>query len=563
MHVARVSYPGYDVDGILSRVWLHFKAIAAIPGYDNEGLSMKTFNTEGPVDCREHYCLQPLNRLDLKAILGLIAAKKYFLLHAPRQTGKTTCLLSLMEHLNRQGQYRALYVNIESAQAARENVEQGITAVVDAIAGQARWFLGEADTEMLAREVLSEKTALVALETFLRAWSATSGKPTVLLLDEVDALIGDTLISLLRQLRSGYPNRPKLFPQSIVLCGVRDIRDYRIHSSMEKALITGGSAFNIKAESLRLGDFNQDDVETLLLQHTDETGQRFEPEAIETVWRLTCGQPWLVNALAYEACFKMPEGQNRRIPITAAMIEAARERLIQARVTHLDQLSDKLREDRVRRVIEPMMAGASLENISPDDIQYLIDLGLCRLETSGRLVIANPIYREVLPRMLAWVTQACLPQITPTWLKPDGALDAEALLDAFLRFWRQHGEPLLKSAPYHEIAPHLVLMAFLHRVVNAGGSIEREYAIGMGRMDLCVRYKDLVLGIELKVWRDGEPDPLSEGLDQIDGYLAGISQNTGWLVIFDRRSGLAPIRERTTTESAKTPSDRIITVIRA
>ncbi len=524
---------------------------------------MKIFNTEGPVDCREHYCLQPLTRVDLKAILGLIAAKKYFLLHAPRQTGKTTCLLSLMEYLNRQGLYRALYVNIESAQAARENVAQGITAVVDAIAGQARWFLGEADTEKLAREVLSEKTALVALETFLRAWCAASGKPTVLLLDEVDALIGDTLISLLRQLRSGYPNRPKLFPQSIVLCGVRDIRDYRIHSSMEKALITGGSAFNIKAESLRLGDFNQDDVETLLLQHTDETGQRFEPEAIETVWRLTCGQPWLVNALAYEACFKMPEGQNRRVPITAAMIEAAKERLIQARVTHLDQLSDKLQEDRVRRVIEPMMAGASLESMNPDDIQYLIDLGLCRLETTGRLVIANPIYREVLPRMLAWVTQASLPQITPTWLKPDGALDAEALLDAFLRFWRQHGEPLLKSAAYHEIAPHLVLMAFLHRVVNAGGTIEREYAIGMGRMDLCVRYKDFVLGIELKVWRDGEADPLSEGLDQIDGYLAGISQNTGWLVIFDRRSGLAPIRERTTTESAKTRSDRIITVIRA
>uniref|UniRef100_UPI0004804179 hypothetical protein n=1 Tax=Desulfatirhabdium butyrativorans TaxID=340467 RepID=UPI0004804179 len=240
-----------------------------------------------------------------------------------------------------------------------------------------------------------------------------------------------------------------------------------------------------------------------------------------------------------------------------------KERLIQARVTHLDQLSDKLREDRVRRVIEPMIAGMSLESMNPDDIQYLIDLGLCRQDASGRLVIANPIYREVLPRMLAWVTQASLPHITPTWLKPDGTLDPDALLDAFLRFWRQHGEPLLKSAPYHEIAPHLVLMAFLHRVVNAGGTIEREYAIGMGRMDLCVRYKDLVLAMELKVWRDGEPDPLAEGLEQIEGYLAGLSQNSGWLVIFDRRSGIAPIRERTTTESAVTPCGRVVTVIRA
>ncbi len=524
---------------------------------------MKTFNTEGPVDCREHYCLPPLGRLDLDVILELIEGKKYFLLHAPRQTGKTTCLLALMDYLNREGRYRALYVNIESAQAARENVAEGISAVVDAIAGQARWFLGESTTEALAREVLSEKSTLIALESFLRAWCAASEKPTVLLLDEVDALIGDTLISLLRQLRAGYPNRPKLFPQSVVLCGVRDIRDYRIHSSSEKALITGGSAFNINAESLRLGDFSRDEVETLLLQHTRETGQRFEPEAIDTVWHLTCGQPWLVNALASEVCFKMKEGRDRRVSITEAMIGTAKERLIQARVTHLDQLSDKLREDRVRRVIEPMIAGASLESMNPDDLQYLIDLGLCRQDDSGRLGIANPIYREVLPRMLAWVTQASLPHITPTWLKPDGTLDPDALLDAFLRFWRQHGEPLLKSAPYHEIAPHLVLMAFLHRVVNAGGTIEREYAIGMGRMDLCVRYKDLVLAIELKVWRDGEPDPLAEGLEQIDGYLAGLSQDTGWLVIFDRRSGIAPIRERTTSESAVTPCGRVVTVIRA
>lgn len=132
-----------------------------------------------------------------------------------------------------------------------------------------------------------------------------------------------------------------------------------------------------------------------------------------------------------------------------------------------------------------------------------------------------------------------------------------------LAFWRQHGEPLLRSAPYHEIARHLVLMAFLHRVVNTGGTLDREYAIGMGRMDLCVRYGAVVLGIELKVWRDGEPDPLSEGLEQIDGYLQGLGQETGWLVIFDRRAGRPPIRERTTTESAMTSSGKSVTVIRA
>ncbi|NES25670.1 MAG: hypothetical protein F6K41_43935, partial [Symploca sp. SIO3E6] len=121
---------------------------------------------------------------------------------------------------------------------------------------------------------------------------------------------------------------------------------------------------------------------------------------------------------------------------------------------------------------------------------------------------------------------------------------------------------LLKSAPYHEIAPHLVLMAFLHRVVNGGGTLEREYAIGSDRMDLCLRYGDVTLGMELKVWRQGRPDPIKAGLEQLDRYLAGLGVTQGWLVIFDQRQGLPPIAERTTTESAMTPSDRNVVVIR-
>ncbi len=210
-----------------------------------------------------------------------------------------------------------------------------------------------------------------------------------------------------------------------------------------------------------------------------------------------------------------------------------------------------------------MLAGNTLGGVPEDDIQYLLDLGLCRMNAGQGLTIANPIYREVLPRALAFTPQASLPQITPTWLNPDGSLNPERLLESFLAFWRQHGQPLLKSAPYHEIAPHLVLMAFLHRVVNGDGTLEREYAIGRGRMDLCLRYGAVTLGIELKVWRDGEPDPLTQGLEQLDGYLAGLGLNSGWLVIFDRRSGQPPIRERTASENQQSPQGRQIIVVRA
>ncbi len=524
---------------------------------------MRFFNTEGPNVAEDHYSLPPLERWDLEHILTLIDQKKYFLLHAPRQTGKTTCLLALADYLNREGRYRAVYANIEAAQAARERVDVGMAAVVQAIANSARWSLQDETAQTLARQVLQEQAALVGLEGFLTQWCAQSPRPVVLLLDEVDALVGDTLISLLRQLRAGYPKRPTQFPQTVILCGVRDLQDYRIHASSESTVITGGSAFNIKAESLRLGDFNAAEVRALLQQHTVETGQIFTPEALDAVWTATLGQPWLINALAYEACFRMRAGRDRSQPIAVEQIEQAKENLILRRVTHLDQLADKLREERVRRVIEPMLAGAALGEVPNDDIQYLIDLGLCRMTKDQGLTIANPIYREVLPRTLAFAPQASLPQITPTWLNPDGSLNPEHLLDAFLRFWRQHGQPLLGSAPYHEIAPHLVLMAFLHRVVNGGGTLEREYAIGWGRMDLCLRYGAVTLGIEFKVWRGGEPDPLTEGLEQLDGYLAGLGLDSGWLVIFDRRSGQPPIRERTSSEARPSPQGRRMIVVRA
>jgi hypothetical protein len=295
-------------------------------------------------------------------------------------------------------------------------------------------------------------------------------------------------------------------------------------------------------------------------QHTNETGQVFEHEAVQRAFELTQGQPWLVNALAKEIVeVILPDPQQ---VITVDHIEQAKEILIQRQDTHLDSLASLLQEDRVRAIIEPMLVGRELGDIPNDDVQFLMDLGLCCMSPQGGLAIANPIYQEVLPRVLSQTPQASLPQISPSWLTPDGKLAPEELLNAFLSFWRQHGEPLLKSAPYHEIAPHLVLMAFLHRVVNGGGTLEREYAIGTDRMDLCLRYGDVTLGMELKVWREGRPDPIKAGLEQLDRYLAGLGLDTGWLVIFDQRQGLPPISDRTTTESAKTPGNRAIVVIR-
>lgn len=502
---------------------------------------MRFFNTAGPVDCQDHYCLSPLTRLGLNEILTLIEQKKYFVLHAPRQTGKTSCLLALMDYLNKEGdKYNCLYFNVEVGQSVREDVRRGMRAILSEMASRVRIFLGDLFLEENWVEILDRHGEDAALNQSLTLWAEHSPRPLVLLVDEIDSLLGDTLISVLRQLRAGYDKRPEHFPQSIILCGVRDVRDYRIHSSREKAIITGGSAFNVKAESLRLGDFTRQEVETLYRQHTEETGQPFEPEALALVWDLTRGQPWLVNAVGYETCFKMVEGRDRTRPITVEMVQQAKEALIVRRETHLDQLVDKLQEERVRRVISPMLQGESLDrSVGQDDIQYVVDLGLVRHTASGP-EIANAMYREVIPRELTFVTQLNFEStVQPAWyIQPDGRLDMDKLLAAFQEFFREHSESWVERFDYKEAGPQLLIQAFLQRIVNSGGRVEREYGLGRRRTDLLAiwPYPGGVQKavIELKVLYRSLARTLEEGLAQTWAYVDRCSAEEGHLVVFDR-----------------------------
>ena len=350
---------------------------------------MRFFNTAGPISPDIHYHIPPLRRLEYDEVLMLIRQQKYFVLHAPRQTGKTTSLLALRDELNCSSEFRCVYVSVEIGQVARENVYEGVRVLFGALLRSAWHVLGSSFVETF--DTIGHYDAIAEV---LSRWAEVDAKPLVLMIDEIDALVGDALLSVLRQLRAGYPERPDGFPQSVILCGVRDVRDYRIRSTAQNAVITGSSVFNITAESLRLRDFSPPEVESLLIQHTEETGQVFMEEARRDVWELTQGQPWLVNALAYEACFRNTAARDRSRPITANAIRDAREQLIRRRETHLDQLTDKLQEERVRRVIEPLLSGAVADPVPADDLEYVRDLGL--ITRDGPVRIANPIYREMI-----------------------------------------------------------------------------------------------------------------------------------------------------------------------
>jgi hypothetical protein len=341
----------------------------------------RIFNTAGPCNPRDHYMLPPERRLP--GVRRLIDEKHYFVLHAPRQSGKTTYLRSLAPALTAEGRYAALAVSCEVGQAAEGDVERGISALLDALRLAADNHLTSELKPPAADPAAPAETRLLDL---LSRWAKQCPRPLVLFLDEIDSLRGAVLISVLRQLRSGFPDRPESFPQSIALVGLRDVRDDR---------------FNIKVESLVLPAFDASEVAELYEQHTEETGQVFTPAAETLAVELTGGHPWLINALARQAVERL--ASNPALPVTPEIIEVSREILIQRRGAHLDSLTDRLRDLRVRRVIEPILAGGTLSSeVMDDDIQLVIDLGLVKVD-SGNLVIANPIYLEVIPRALTGV----------------------------------------------------------------------------------------------------------------------------------------------------------------
>ena len=509
---------------------------------------MRFFNTAGPVRLDDHYAIDPLDRVDVDELLGLIRAKQYFVLHAPRQTGKTSALIALRDLLNsgEAGDFRCVDVNVEVGQVARDDTARGIRAILGSLVDSAL-LLGDDYPAGVWLDVLADMGPENALKGLLVRWCAANPTPLVLLVDEIDSLVGDTLLSVLRQLRAGYPQRPEGFPQSIVLCGVRDIRDYRIRSSAGE-LIAGGSPFNVAAKSLRMGDFTEGETRALMTQHTKETGQRFTEAAQTAVWAQTCGQPWLVNALCAGACFDRKAGRDRSRAIEADDIHAAREELILSRRTHLDQLAHKLEEERVRRVVEPILSGGAVQH-DGRDLEYVRDLGLLAPDSPPR--IANPIYQEVVPRELGYVLQDSLDQNPAWYVNDDGGLNMTKLLRAFATFFGEHAEHWLgRFEDYREAAPQLILQAYLQRVVNSGGRIEREYGLGRGRTDLLVLWpreagqpSDLWerFVVECKVLRDSDRKSLEwtvdEGVKQTLGYMKKCGAEEGHLVLIDRRAG--------------------------
>ena len=493
---------------------------------------IRFFNTTGPCNPYDHYMLPPEDRLVGAQLHRYIRDKLYWVLHAPRQTGKTTFLQSWMREINSGDEAIACYVSVERCQGIGDP-DMAMPAIYDSIIK----YAGDFNVPVPKTDISS---SLSILDRTLRRWAElVAPKPLIVLFDEVDVLEGETLISFLRQLRGGFASRGVgTFPVSLSLVGMRDLKDY-ITASKDGVAPNPGSPFNIKADSAELSNFGREDVCKLFAQRTAENGQQIAAEALDYVYEQSKGQPWIVNSLFMRATMQILHEDSTET-VTLAHVTEACQRMILARETHLDALAYRLEDPKIRAVIEPILTGEPNPDLAKSDTFRLCkDLGLVALE-DGTPSIANPIYREVIARHLTYGQQLAIPKPSWQWEKSDKSLDMDRMMKEFQKFWRRHADIWEQKSDYTEAFPHLLLMAFLQRVLNGGGRIEREYAAGRGRMDLGIEYNGYWYVIEIKLihYYETPQEVREEGLEQIRNYRDIFAPDApAYLVIFDRRSG--------------------------
>ena len=490
----------------------------------------KYFNVAGPCRSEKHYMVPAGSRCS--QLSSLVDQEAYFVIHAPRQVGKTTLIRDFVDQLDRQGAYLALYCTLETAHGL-SNPKEGMPVILKALEKAIR-FNGRFQKHL---EPVDQETPNASLHSTLAAYCAALDKPLVIMFDEVDCLTGETLISFLRQLRQGYVEKDSIpFVHSLALVGVRNIRDYKGMVRQGKETLGSASPFNIVTEALTIRNFNFQELVQLYGQHTEATGQAFPEEVTQSIYRETSGQPWLCNAIARQIVEKILEGDISKT-ITPSLVKEAIEIIVKRRDTHIDSLLEKLKEPRVRNIVEPVLLGRQVDlSFAGDDAAYVFDLGLLA-KNKGDVVPANRIYGEVIIRALTYDDQYRLPTSLEGRFIENGKIDMKALLTNFQMFWRENSQIWTEKYQYKEAAPHLILQAFLQRIINSGGHISREYSAGRGRTDLCITYGENRYAIELKI-RYG-PSDVEDGIDQLGRYLDTLGLKEGWLIIFDRRPNVA------------------------
>jgi hypothetical protein len=319
---------------------------------------------------------------------------------------------------------------------------------------------------------------------------------------------------------------------------MRNIRDFKAQIRPGKISPGAASPFDIISESFRLADFTKAEIKALYSQHTEASGQIFDPSAIDMAWDWSGGQPWLVNALARDVVDRQLDN-DFSVVISGTHLDQAAESLIQRRDVHIDSLLERLKEPRVIKVMDSVFAGTKSQiPVASDDRQYCLDLGLAVKNADQKLRPANRLYQEAFSRAIIDEINFVLDINKDKRIFTDGkVLFITNILKEFQMFWKHNSGYLycrfndLAAFKYDKAAYTFMLLSFMQKAVGREGGICRQFAEDCGAANTAVIYKEQEYSVGVKL---GEASfSLEESLKQLAGHLEAAGEKEGWLVVFD------------------------------
>ena len=519
---------------------------------------MRTFGTQGPVDPNRNYIVNRSEKIE--DFIHRVKEGRYIVIFAPRQTGKTTFFQRALDILSREEKNDfPIQLNFEvygdcTASVFYNGLYEDILEAIENTFQQRGQSPPETLTQFLRN---AEITDHLSMQRFFRRFgnllNAEFGEQRVILIiDEFDGIPSEAVRGFLHALRRIYlTTTPAKCPHSVSIIGVKSIHQLNYDRSI--------SPFNIQDE-LNLPNFTSEEVHDLLRQYTDEVGQAFAPEVIDTLYSQTAGQPFLVNRFAQILTTELDIPKTETIGM--AHFATAHTRLLDERNANIDHLLSNIRRNAHFETV--LMQIVSYENsvrFNPDNdiIDELATYGVIKRGDDRRCEIVNPIYLYRILQAFKPVVNGLERDYFPQgaseseYLTPAGHIRMERLLDNFSDFVARAGFRILQvpDTPQEFIGQHL-LFAYLDQFVESvAGAMYMEVPTGRGRIDLLILHNGRKYIVETKIW--GSDRHYQAGKKQLAAYMKLETVSEGYYVVFDHRempeSGSPPIPGNRHTET--------------
>ncbi len=520
---------------------------------------MRSFSTYGRVRPEQHYLVP--RTAEIADFINRVKAGRYIVLFAPRQTGKTTFFRLALDTLTAEDPtYFPILLDFQIMRNAApatfyEQLTYMIREQVEAVFQRRGARLSEALTEFLENTTLTDH---FSMRQFFRQLgglldsdahkNAPAFKRVILLIDEFDGIPQTVLGDFLYTLRQIYLSDELQCPYSVGIVGVKSIAQLDYDRSV--------SPFNIQDE-FRLPNFTREQVQELFQQYTDEVGQPFSPEVIQTLHKQTAGQPFLVNRCAQILTIELDISETETL--TMAHFAKAHKQLLVEGNTNIDHLRTNVRRD--RRFERILMQIASYERGVPfnlDDalINELATYGVIAADAEGMCKIVNPIYQhrilQIFKPTFNGLEHVYFSEESSVnfidYLTPAGELEMEPLMDNFRDFIARAGFRILQvpNTPREYVGQHLLYAYLDHFVRIVGAAMFLEVQTGRGRMDLLILHNQRKYIIETKIWEGSRYYEV--GKRQLAAYLKLENAVEGYYVVFDHRAAPEPCVETETVD---------------